>query len=316
MSGEIEDNKKMDEHSAKNNKDRKSELNISSDELKKMPVLGKGACATVYKHGDKAIKILNLKGEQMHDEEQFSQLMKIKSQLCAFPEQKVQIDGCFKGYIMEFVDGGELKEYIDRIDLADLISALKKAEMDIEELSKNKVLFQDLHKGGVMWDDKKKRIRIIDTDFFVINNDIGANDCYNENLYSFSTLIEEELGIINGADNKLAIILHENPQFEQKYNEYIMASLTGNEMSITELIRIAVDVIKTKYGASNIRTLGDMRKAVEMNGKFTPPQEEQPIVSTQSLGEQVREEMFDVALTDNTQQVNENAEKNMNGLTK
>lgn len=302
--------------------DVKNELEVSSDELEKMQVLGRGACSKVYKYGeDRVIKILNQNGIQMHNEEQFIQLMKIKSQLCTFPEQKVQMNGSFQGYTMEFVDGKTLMESIDKIDLPDLISALERAEMEIKELSPNKVLFKDLNQGGIMWDDKKKRIRIIDTDFFEINNEITAEQCYNANLFSFNTLIEMELGIINGERNKLATILYENPQFGQKYNEYIMASIKGNEMSITELIKTAADIIRTEYRDNNIHSFGDMKNAVGMKETekidfseipiFTPPQE-QDIVSTQSLGKQVVAEMSDVTLTDETQQTIENIEKNIN----
>ena len=74
-------------------------INISSEELNEMEQLGRGACSTVYKYGtDLVIKVLNEKGMQLHDEDEFSNLVGIKNGTCIFPKNKVNIDGKFQAY--------------------------------------------------------------------------------------------------------------------------------------------------------------------------------------------------------------------------
>lgn len=180
-------------------------IKINSEMLNKMQVLGRGACSVVYKYGDnQVIKALNENGMQLHNEEQFAQLLKINNDICAFPQNRVEIDGKFQGYTMEFVDGQQLQEKVDEIDLDTLINAIKQAEQDIRSLAQDKVFFQDLNQGGIMWDEKNSRIRIIDTDFFEVNNDFDVNECFNANITSFNTMLEMELGIMSGQSKKLS----------------------------------------------------------------------------------------------------------------
>ena len=46
---------------------------------------------------------------------------------------------------------------MSEIDIDTLMSAIKKAEQDIRSLAQDKVFFQDLNQGGIMWDEKISR---------------------------------------------------------------------------------------------------------------------------------------------------------------
>ncbi len=283
-------------------------IKINSEMLNKMQVLGRGACSVVYKYGDnQVIKALNENGMQLHNEEQFAQLLKINNDICAFPQNRVEIDGKFQGYTMEFVDWQQLQEKVDEIDLDTLINAIKQAEQDIRSLAQDKVFFQDLNQGGIMWDEKNRRIRIIDTDFFEVNKDFDVNECFNANITSFNTMLEMELGIMSGQSKKLSEYLHSNQQFSNVYREYMLESLMGKESSVVSLIQIAREVMKNEFGVIP-QNLAEMRELVGEQEIEIPDAVDMPTflpsdqqVGTAILGRQVLEEMSDTPLIDETE---------------
>lgn len=196
---------------------------------------------------------------------------------------------------------------MDEIDLDTLINAIKQAEQDIRSLAQDKVFFQDLNQGGIMWDEKNRRIRIIDTDFFEVNKDFDVNECFNANITSFNTMLEMELGIMSGQSKKLSEYLHSNQQFSNVYREYMLESLMGKESSVVSLIQIAREVMKNEFGVIP-QNLAEMRElvgeqeieipdAVDMP-TFLPSDQE---VGTAILGRQVLEEMSDTPLIDETE---------------
>ena len=279
-------------------------IKINSEKLNRMQVLGRGACSVVYKYGDnQVVKVLNESGMKLHNEEQFEQLLRINNDICAFPQNRVEIDGKFQGYTMEYVDGQQLQEKVEKIDLDTLIGAIKKAEQDIRDLAQDRVLNQ----GGIMWDEKRDRIKIIDTDFFEVNQDFKVEECFNANMTSFNTMLEMELGIMSGQAKGLAEYLHANPQFSNAYREYILGSLMGKESSVVDLIQIAREVIENEFGVIP-QNLAEMRELVgeqeiEISDvtdtpTFLPPDQQ---VGTPILGKQVLEEMSDTQLTDETE---------------
>lgn len=290
-------------------------IELNAEMLQEMQVLGRGACAVVYKYGDnQVVKVLNESGMKLHNEEQFEQLLEIDSDICAFPQNRVEIDGHFQGYTMEFVDGLQLQEKIGEIDFDTLISAIKKSEQDIRSLAQDKVFFQDLNQGGIMWDEKSSSIKIIDTDFFEVNQDFEVEECFNANMTSFNTMIEMELGIMSGQAKGLAEYLHTNSQFSDAYREYMLASLMGTESSIVDLIQIARDVIQKEFGVVP-KNLAEMRELVgeqeieipdvgNIPTFLTPEQQ----VGTSVLGKQVLEEMSDTPFTDETESEMESQE--------
>ena len=163
----------------------------------------------------------------MHNEDEFSNLFGIKNSTCVFPRSKVEIDEKFQGYTMDYVQGEELHKVIKQLDFPTLISAIQKVEDDLKQLSTEKVVFQDLNQGGIMWNKEKNCIKIIDTDFFEKNENINEEQCYNANITSFNSMIEMELGIINGQGTKLSEYLQRNPEFSQLYTKYMIYSLNG-----------------------------------------------------------------------------------------
>ena len=208
---------------------------------------------------------------------------------------------------MEYVDGQQLQEKVEKIDLDTLIGAIKKAEQDIKDLAQDRVFFQDLNQGGIMWDEKRDRIKIIDTDFFEVNQDFKVEECFNANMTSFNTMLEMELGIMSGQAKGLAEYLHANPQFSNAYREYILGSLMGKESSVVDLIQMAREVIENEFGVIP-QNLTEMRELVGEQEieipdvvdipTFLPPDQQ---VGTPILGKQVLEEMSDTLLTDETE---------------
>lgn len=263
-------------------------LQITSDELAQMQELGRGACSIVYKYGnDLVIKALNEKGIELHNEDEFSSIVGIENSTCVFPKSKVEIDGDFKGYTMDYVHGVPLHEIIKRMDIPTLISAIKRVESDLRHLSSERVLFQDLNQGGIMWDDKENKIKIIDTDFFKKNESIEEEQCYSANITSFNSMIEMELGIINGQGTKLSEHLHRNPEFSKLYTKYMLYSLNGKNISVTELIDKAVEIFENEFG-TKVNSIDEMQQLLgerietkenaptEEIPIFVPPSEEQP----------------------------------------
>lgn len=262
-------------------------LQMTSNELAQMEELGRGACSTVYKYGaDFVIKMLNEKGIELHNEDEFSNLVGIENSTCVFPRNKVEIDGKFQGYTMDYVQGAELHKVIKRLDIPTLIYAIQKVENDLQQLSTEKVVFQDLNQGGIMWDKEKNCIKIIDTDFFEKNKSISEEQCYSANITSFNSMIEMELGIINGQGTKLSEYLQSNPEFSRLYTKYMIYSLNGRNMSITELINKAVEIFERDFGTK----IGSIEEMQELIGErteikesdiaeevpiFEPPKEEQ-----------------------------------------
>ena len=224
------------------------ELKITSEELSKMQELGRGACSTVYRYNDDlVIKVLNDKGIELHNEENFSDILGIKNDTCIFPQNRVEVDGLFKGYTMEYIRGIPLHEIIKKLDIQTLISAIQKVEEDLEELSSEKILFQDLNQGGLMWDETQNRIKIIDTDFFEKNESIEKEQCYSTNISSFYSMIEMELGLMSAQDTEISEYLQKNPEFSKLYTKYIQCYLTGDNLSITELIKKAVEIFEKEF---------------------------------------------------------------------
>lgn len=224
-------------------------ININSEELNEMKQLGRGACSIVYKYGtDLVIKVLNEKGIQLHNEDEFSNLVGIENGTCIFPKNKVNIDGKFQAYTMEYVSDLQLQDIIKNMNISTLSTAIEKVEDDLKKLSTDKILFQDLNQGGIMWDEKKECIKIIDTDFFEKNEDIDEKQCYSANINSLNSMLEMELGILNGQGTKLSEYLQSNQEFSKLYSKYMIYSLNGKNMSINELLNKAVEIFENDFG--------------------------------------------------------------------
>ena len=223
-------------------------MKLSSDEISKLQKLGFGACSTVYKYDNNlAIKVYNEKGLELHDNESFSALVGVKNETCVFPLSFLDVDGNFQGHVMQYVEGTELGNVIKDLDFRKLIEAIQKAEEDIEALASERILFEDLNQGGIMWNNEG-RIKIIDTDFFPKVEDITEEQAYNYNLRSFNILIETELGILNGQSNIVSDFLQSNEEYNQFYMDYLISSFTGNNVSIINLLNKAIETFEHEFG--------------------------------------------------------------------
>jgi len=242
-------------------------LNINSSELDKMEELGRGACSVVYKYDDNSVvKVLNEAGKELFDSEKFSNIVGIENDTCVFPKKAVLIDGELKGYTMDYIQGEMLHEIIKKIDLSTLTNAIKKVENDLKQLSKEKILLQDLNHGGIMWDNKESRIKIIDTDFFYKENLAQEEQCYSSNITSFNTLIEMELGILNGQDTEVIRYLQNKPEYNTLYKEYMIGSLIGENKSVTELIDKAIEIVEKDFG-TKVNNIEEMQQLIEKQKK-------------------------------------------------
>ncbi len=224
------------------------DIDIGSEKLKKMPQIGRGACSIVYEYReDLVIKALNEKGMEMYNEEEFSNLIGIENDTCVFPKDRVKIDGKFQAYTMEYVKGAKLSDTIKQIEIQKLQLAIKKAENDLKKMASDKILIKDLNQGSIIWDEQKENIKIIDTDFFEKNENITEQQCYNANINAFNNILEMELGFLNGQGTKLSEYLQCNEEFSKLYKKYMIYSLNGKNISITELLDKAVEIFESDY---------------------------------------------------------------------
>lgn len=134
-------------------------MEITPEYLSTLEKIGRGACADVYKYGDKAIKVLNESGKAMTNLQETSKLVGIKNNTFVLPEEILtDADGKVIGYILELVDGQAFIDdnIIKNIDFDTLKGAITKVEQDLKQLSANKVVCDDLNHKNIMWDSKKR----------------------------------------------------------------------------------------------------------------------------------------------------------------
>ena len=249
-------------------------MKLSSDEISKLQNLGNGACGTVYKYGnDLAIKILNNKGFEQYNEDTFSEIVGIENETCVFPKCKVEVDGRFQGYVMNYINGCLLWDVVRSIDLETLILALQKAEADIDKLTKDKIKLEDVNQGGLMW-SKDSSIQIIDTDAFKRDE--------------FET--EEALNAQNQEQFNQAILAITHFVFNQPVYEYLLSNIEFSELvtimdtavtfeeafTIDQLFSKALEIFKDKFGVMPIN-IAEMETILKENNLFMQKEAETEI---------------------------------------
>lgn len=138
---------------------KENKMEITQEFLSTLEKIGKGACADVYKDGDKVLKILNEIGKSMTNLQETSKLVGIKNDTFVLPEQILTgIDGKVIGYVLELVEGQAFIDdnIIKNTDFDALKGAIAKVEQDIQQLSANKVVCDDLNHKNIMWDYKER----------------------------------------------------------------------------------------------------------------------------------------------------------------
>lgn len=134
-------------------------MEITPEYLSSLEKIGKGACADVYKYGNKALKVLNESGKAMANLQETSKLVDIKNDTFVLPEEILTgVDGEIIGYILELVDGQAFIDdnIIKNIDFDTLKGAIAKVEQDLHQLSNSKVVCDDLNHKNIMWNSKER----------------------------------------------------------------------------------------------------------------------------------------------------------------
>jgi len=248
---------------------------INIDKVRALPQLGAGACATVYRYNDKALKIFK-DTREIPSYEELMQIAGMANGTCIFPEDILQDErGQMVGYIMDYVEGPRLMDSIGQIDIQQLQGAIAKVEQDLQTLAYDKVVFNDFNIGNVMWDNNSQSIKIIDTDFYQRNTQLAPQQVFGHNLGDFNTQVETIIGVMQG---DFADYLRESSDFNNFYNQYTMRNYRGENVSINELISVIKSVTEKDFGRQ-FSTLGEMQQAVQerMQTRSTqPPQFEIP----------------------------------------
>ena len=98
------------------------------------------------------------------DDEITKALLELDYDGFTFPRQLVFVDGVFKGYLKQYIDGISLDNLSGLTDVKKLIIALKKFEDSLKELSYDKCLYvYDLNLRNLLY-TKENKIYDIDTD--------------------------------------------------------------------------------------------------------------------------------------------------------
>lgn len=274
---------------------------IDPENLKNLEVLGAGACATVYKDRDKALKVAK-RPDLVPD---ISNIIGIKNGTCIFPEEMLEdTNGNVIGYIMEYVNGPKLGDYIDEIDFDFLSSMIGKVEEDIQALSQHKILFSDLNVGNIIYDTNSGKIKIVDTDDFKKNQEISVDQVYRHNIGSFNTQIETIIGLTGGV---LSQFFQNNSEYHSFYREYLKRERKGENTSINEVLQVIRSVAEKEFGTS-FKNLGQLKAAIsertqqnkESDGAF-PIFEPPTNVEDNSVFESSQESLLDFLIKcDNT----------------
>lgn len=241
-------------------------IKISENDLARMQRLGEGACATVYKYNeDQVVKIFKKEQMDIINEESFFQLFGIENNTCVFPRCRVEVDGFYQGYSMQFVDGCKFIDVAKQIDLNLLIEAILTAENNIRQLAPHKILFEDDNDGGLMW-TKNGEIKITDTDQFYRSSDMTEEETCNENLFHFNSLIELVTGFMSGP---LYEYLNGKKEFYEIYGNYSCAYLSGKSISITILFKKAIEIFTKEFGVAP-NSIEEMESILKEHNLFNP----------------------------------------------
>lgn len=224
-------------------------VKINQKKLNRLTKINEGACAIVYKYDTKtAIKVLKDNINGMYELKEFEKIVGIKNDTFVFPQKIVSINGEFSGYLMEYVDGYLLDNVISGIDINTLIESIKKVETDLKKISNDKIVIEDLNQGSLMYDRKTNRIRIIDTDFYTKQENAITEDCYAYNIKQFNTMIQMELGILNGQETNILRYLQSKLEYQALDKELLIQSLQGKSVTVIKYIEKALDIFEQDFG--------------------------------------------------------------------
>lgn len=231
---------------------------ISAEEIEGLEKIGEGKCANIYKKGSIVYKILkeNSDSRRFYSKEMLQQLVGVKSDLCVFPNEILEDDkGNLLGYSMDLVTGRKMKDIIAMLPFDQIQSAIEKAERDIGEISKQAIIFDDMHDDNVMWNEETQSIQIIDTDFFKRADD--NSDLNNLNYQKFARTIQY---IINSRIEQYGRT--ENEALIPFYNLTSLKTRDGQQLSINEYILNLKSVIENDFG-KQFNNLNEIEMALQ-----------------------------------------------------
>ncbi len=237
-------------------------MEITPEYLSSLEKIGEGACANVYKEGDKALKVLKESGGAMANLQETSKLVGIKNDTFILPQEILTgADDEVVVYVLELVDGRAFidDDIIKHMDVDTLKGAIAKVEQDLQQLSANKVVCDDLNHKNIMWDDKNDCIRIIDTDSFMVNENLTDEQIYRMNLEQFNNQIELVLG--NSGNTRMQV-LRNNPKFVETQREYVISQMKGQNPSVNSLIDILVNIAEEQFGRK-CRSIQEIEQAIQ-----------------------------------------------------
>ena len=153
--------------------------NIKIPNIYELPKIGAGHDGYVFKYEDKAVKLLKYD----IDERRQRDLMTFKKAL--YFEENLNLkriaspidtildeDGKYTGYVMRYLHditkpspNSEIKK-IDDFTCGDLFTAIDELQIDVNELSKNKVSMEDLNRYSFIYTDRF--LHLCDTDKYKI----------------------------------------------------------------------------------------------------------------------------------------------------
>lgn len=133
-------------------------MEITPEYLSSLEKIGKGACADVYKYGDKALKVLNESGKAMVNLQETSKLVGIKNDTFILPEEILTgADGEVIGYILELVDGQAFIDdnIIKNIDFDTFLANIAEEKFG-KEFSSLQEIEQAIQKSEIQQEDESK----------------------------------------------------------------------------------------------------------------------------------------------------------------
>ena len=130
---------------------------------------------------------------------------------------------------MDLVSGRKVKDIIAMLPFEQLQSAIAKAELDVEEISKQNIMFDDMHDDNVMWNEETQSIQIIDTDFFKkMKDNSSLNDVnYQRFAGTIQHMIDSRIGQYGRTENEALIPFYDLTSLKIK---------DGKQLSINEYI--------------------------------------------------------------------------------
>lgn len=223
---------------------QKKELSrkVNAKEIEKQEKIGEGKCANIYRNGSTVYKILkeNSDSKRFYSKEMLQRLAGVKSDLCIFPNEILEDNnGNLLGYSMDFVSGRKMKDIISMLPFEQLQSVITKAEQDVEEISKQGIIFEDMHDDNVMWNEETQKIQIIDTDFFKRTEDNLNNTNYRRFAGIIQYMIDSKINQYGKTENEELIPF---------YNLANLKTKNGKQLSINEYISNLKSIVENDFG--------------------------------------------------------------------